>query len=78
VAPGYPDFFLPDQQQRLDAVERYFAAGTPRAERLGILHRYGVRWIVQRPRDGGLPARDPGLRRVTSGPGGQILYEVVG
>ncbi|MBA4860282.1 hypothetical protein H1V43_02560 [Streptomyces sp. PSKA54] len=78
VAPGYPDFFLPDQQQRLDAVERYFAAGTPRAERLGILHRYGVRWIVQRPRDGGLPAGDPGLRRVTSGPGGQILYEVVG
>ncbi|OAH10073.1 hypothetical protein STSP_65800 [Streptomyces jeddahensis] len=78
VAPGYPDVFLPDQQQRLAAVERYFAAGTPRDERLSILHRYGVRWIVQRPRDGGLPAADPGLRRVASGPNGQILYEVVG
>ncbi|MGW1029278.1 hypothetical protein ACWD4J_37310 [Streptomyces sp. NPDC002577] len=78
VAPGYPDFFLPDQQQRLTAVERYFAAGTPRAERLGILHRYAVRWVVQRPHDGGLPAGDPDLRRVASGPGGQILYQVVG
>ncbi|MGH4032856.1 hypothetical protein ACQB60_28425 [Actinomycetota bacterium Odt1-20B] len=78
VAPGYPDFFLPDQERRLDAVNRYFAAGTSRAERLEVLHRYGVRWVVAYPGDGGLPADDPALRRVGVGPRGQVLFEVVG
>ncbi|MFF3646092.1 hypothetical protein [Streptomyces sp. NPDC002564] len=78
VAPGYPDFFLPDQEARLRAVRDYFAASTPRAERLDILWRYGVRWIVQYPGDGGLGPDDPALRRAATGPRGQVLYEVNG
>ncbi|WP_055567935.1 hypothetical protein, partial [Streptomyces atriruber] len=78
VAPGYPDFFLPDQEERVAAVRDYFAAGTPRAERLDILRRYGVRWVVEYPGDGGLRADDSALRRAGTGPKGQVLYEVVG
>ncbi|MGV9878439.1 hypothetical protein [Streptomyces sp. NPDC003006] len=78
VAPGYPDFFLPDQERRVDAVRAYFASGTPRGERLDILHRYGVRWIVEYPGDGGLGRDDPALRVAGSGPRGQVLYEVRG
>ncbi|MFK4071092.1 hypothetical protein [Streptomyces sp. NPDC029674] len=79
VAPGYPDFFLPDQEERLAAVRDYFAPGTTRAERLDVLRRYGVRWVVQYPGDGGLRPDDPALRRTgSSGPKGQVLYEVRG
>jgi hypothetical protein len=77
VAPGYPDFFLPDEARRDAAVRTYFAAGSSRAERLEVLRKYGVRWVVQRRSDGGLPAGDGALRKVASGPGGQVLYEVV-
>ncbi|MEU6220878.1 hypothetical protein ABZ845_25740 [Streptomyces sp. NPDC047022] len=77
VEPGYPDFFLPDEKKRQAAVRTYFEAGQPRGARLGVLKSYGVRWVVQRPSDGGLPLGDPTLRRVASGPGGQVLYEVV-
>ncbi|WP_409240424.1 hypothetical protein [Streptomyces sp. PA5.6] len=78
VAPGYPDFFLPDQERRVTAVRDYFAPGTSRGERLDILRRYGVRWVVEYPGDGGLRADDSALRRVATGPRGQVLYEVVG
>ncbi|MEU5689063.1 hypothetical protein [Streptomyces venezuelae] len=78
VAPGYPDFFLPDQEERVTAVRDYFAPGTSRAERLDILRRYGVRWVVSYPGDGGLRPDDPALRRVATGPRGQVLFEVVG
>jgi alpha-1,6-mannosyltransferase len=77
VAPGYPDFFLPDEGRRQAAVRTYFAAGSSRTARLGVLREYAVRWVVQRPSDGGLPTGDRALRRVASGPGGQVLYEVV-
>ncbi|MEU8589721.1 hypothetical protein AB0C59_22415 [Streptomyces sp. NPDC048664] len=77
VQPGYPDFFLPDQAKRDAAVETYFGAGHSRAARLAVLHEYGVRWVVQWPSDGGLPPRDPALRKVATGPGGRLLYEVV-
>ncbi|WP_225831576.1 hypothetical protein [Streptomyces sp. NK08204] len=72
VAPGYPDFFLPDEARREAAVTRYFAAGTPEGERRGIVRRYRVRWVV-----GGRSLAQPGLRKVAGGPGGQVLYEVV-
>lgn len=78
VAPGYPDFFLPDEVAREDAVRRYFAPGTPRAERVEVLRRYGVRWVVAYPGDGGLGEGDPALRKVAVGVRGQVLYEVVG
>ncbi|MET7362622.1 hypothetical protein ABZS76_29920 [Streptomyces sp. NPDC005562] len=78
VAPGYPDFFLPDQEERVAAVRDYFAPSTPRAARLDILRRYGVRWVVAYPSDGGLRADDPALRRAATGPRGQVLYEVRG
>ncbi|WJV48354.1 hypothetical protein [Streptomyces flavofungini] len=78
VAPGYPDFFLPDEVARKDAVRRYFAPGTPRAERLEVLRRYGVRWVVAYPGDGGLGEGDPALRKVAVGVRGQVLYGVVG
>ncbi|MGW5425417.1 hypothetical protein [Streptomyces sp. NPDC003943] len=77
VAPGYPDFFLPDEKRRVADAERYFAPGTPRAERLAVLRRYHVRWVLQRPSRGGLPAGDPALREAERGPDGRVLYEVV-
>ncbi|MEU6661073.1 hypothetical protein [Streptomyces sp. NPDC046821] len=78
VAPGYPDFFLPDETARYGAVDTYFAAGTHRAGRLAVLRRYDVKWVVGYRSDGGLAPGDPALRKVTTGPNGQILYEVVG
>ncbi len=74
VAPGYPDVFLADEAQRLDAVRRYYAAGTASAVRRAVVRRYGVRWVVWGKGDGAPP---DGLRRVASGPGGAELYEVV-
>lgn len=73
VAPGYPDVFLPDQGGRDAAVERYFAADTSSGTRRAIARRYGVRWVIG-------PAADaePWLRPVTTGPAGQVLYEVRG
>jgi alpha-1,6-mannosyltransferase len=73
VAPGYPDFFLPDEERRAAAVRRYFAAGTPPEERREIVREYGVRWVVDR---GPAPRTEPGLRAVARGPGGQVLYAV--
>ncbi|WP_125263240.1 hypothetical protein [Streptomyces alboflavus] len=78
VAPGYPDFFLPDEVAREDAVRWYFAPSTPRAERVEALRRYGARWVVAYPGDGGLGEGDPALRKVATGPRGLGLYRVVG
>ncbi|MDG9720298.1 hypothetical protein [Streptomyces sp. DH24] len=72
VAPGYPDFFLPDEEARQEAVRRYFAPGTAAGERRDVLREYGVRWVVDR---GDVPP-GAGLREVARGPGGQVLYEV--
>ncbi|WP_370268725.1 hypothetical protein [Streptomyces sp. V4I8] len=72
VAPGYPDFFLPDEGRRVADVRRYFAVGTGEGARRGIVRAYGVRWVVDR---GGVVWG--GLRVVARGPGGQVLYEVV-
>ncbi|MER7402224.1 hypothetical protein ABT373_06925 [Streptomyces sp. NPDC000070] len=74
VAPGYPDFFLPDEGRRGAAVRRYFAEGTSGRERGEILREYGVRWVVD---TGGADGRGAGLREVARGPGGQVLYAVV-
>ncbi|MGW7286282.1 hypothetical protein ACWGH4_12450 [Streptomyces sp. NPDC054847] len=78
VAPGFDDIFLPDQEQRKAAVDSYFAADTPRARRLDILHRYRARWVLQSHNEGGLPRNDPALRIAGFGPNGQVLYRVVG
>ncbi|MEU0388868.1 hypothetical protein [Streptomyces chartreusis] len=74
VAPGYPDFFLAGEGRREAAVRRYFAEGTSGRERGEILREYGVRWVVD---TGGSARRDAGLREVTRGPEGQVLYAVV-
>ncbi|MFI6880055.1 hypothetical protein ACIBL6_42095 [Streptomyces sp. NPDC050400] len=71
VAPGYPDLFLGDEGARDAAVRTYFAAGSSRAERVEVLRRYGVKWVVAYPGDGGLA-----LERVAVGPRGQGLYRV--
>ncbi|MFF5025092.1 hypothetical protein ACFY2J_12775 [Streptomyces collinus] len=71
VAPGYPDVFLPDAARRDAAVTHYFAADTPAGTRRAIVREYGVRWVV-----GGRGAAQPWLRRVATGPGGQVLYRV--
>ncbi|MCC3772597.1 hypothetical protein K6I34_006277, partial [Streptomyces sp. UNOC14_S4] len=76
VAPAYPDVFLRDARERRDATRRYFAPAASRAERLGILRKYGVRWVLQRAGGPGLPADDPALRRTATGPGGFVLSEV--
>ncbi|MFI6015557.1 hypothetical protein ACIBAG_43510 [Streptomyces sp. NPDC051243] len=78
VAPGYPDFFLPDEGRRAADVRRYFAAGTSGSARRGIVAAYRVRWVVDRGAGVGVGGeRHSGLRVVTWGPGGQVLYEVV-
>ncbi|HET9380272.1 MAG TPA: hypothetical protein VFP69_05515, partial [Streptomyces sp.] len=75
VAPGYPDFFLPDERARQEAVRRFFAPGTAAWERRGIVRAYRVRWVVDRA--DALPASArSGLREVARGPGGQALYAV--
>ncbi|MGW7368194.1 hypothetical protein ACWGI8_33460 [Streptomyces sp. NPDC054841] len=77
VAPGFDDIFLPDQEQRHAAVERFFARDTSRKDRLGILHRYNAEWVLRWSNEGGLPGNDPALRLVGWGREGQ-LYKVVG
>ncbi|MFI8833646.1 hypothetical protein ACIGPN_21845 [Streptomyces afghaniensis] len=74
VAPGYPDFFLAGEGRRAAAVRRYFAQGTSGPEREEILREYGVRWVVDK---GAAGKRGVGLREVTRGPEGQVLYAVV-
>ncbi|MFR9790893.1 hypothetical protein ACL07V_19910 [Streptomyces sp. MB22_4] len=71
VAPGYPDVFLRDSARRSAAVDRFFADGTSAAERRRILREYGVRWVV-----GSADLAGPGLRKVATGPGHQVLYRV--
>ncbi|MEU8585171.1 hypothetical protein [Streptomyces abikoensis] len=78
VAPAYPDLFLPDEKRRRDATRRYFAPVTSRAERLGILKEYGVRWVLRKNGAAGLSPGDPALRKAAQGPGGRVLLEVVG
>ncbi|WP_436850158.1 hypothetical protein [Streptomyces monashensis] len=72
VTPGYPDFFLPDEKQRDAAVSHYFATDTSAAQRQAILRKYRVRWVV-----GSKSLAGPGLKKVTTGPGDQVLYRVV-
>ncbi|WP_375231956.1 hypothetical protein [Streptomyces sp. NWU339] len=72
VAPGYPDFFLPDEKRRAAATEQYFAPRTPARVRRGIERAYGVRWVV----DTTGTLHDTGLRAVARGPEGQTLYAV--
>jgi alpha-1,6-mannosyltransferase len=72
VAPGYPEFFLPDTARREKAVQRYYTRATPPSVRADILRTYGVRWVL----DGPEPMRSPGLRPVTHGPDGEVLYAV--
>ncbi|MFI8089915.1 hypothetical protein ACIF9R_16595 [Streptomyces sp. NPDC086080] len=72
VAPGYPDFFLPDEERRTAVTGTYFAEGTAEAVRRGVEREYGVRWVVDRR---GVLA-GTGLREVARGPEGQVLYAV--
>jgi len=73
VAPGYPDIFLADEQRRQTAVNRYFARDTCTGERRAILREYGVRWVL-----GAAGEKGSLVREVARGPGGLVLYEVVG
>lgn len=72
VAPGYPDFFLPDEERRVSVTEAYFEERTPASVRRGTEREYGVRWVVDHT--GALD--DAGLRAVARGPEGQVLYAV--
>ncbi|WP_030775564.1 hypothetical protein [Streptomyces sp. NRRL S-920] len=78
VATGYPDFFLPEERQRRKTVERYFAPGADREDRVDALLRYHAKWIIQTRGEGGRPEGDQALRKTATGPTGQVLYEVVG
>lgn len=78
VASGYPDFFLPDQEQRARATERYFAPGTTAAERRALLRRYHVRWVIEKLYRHSAPLTDPALHRVAVSPSGAVLLRVTG
>ncbi|MFG2554823.1 hypothetical protein ACGFWF_33510 [Streptomyces sp. NPDC048581] len=69
VAPGYPDFFLPDEGRREAAVRRYFAVGTSVGVRRGFVEAYRVQWVVDR----GVGRREAGVRVVAWGPGGEVF-----
>ncbi|MBY8888456.1 hypothetical protein K7472_26965 [Streptomyces sp. PTM05] len=76
VESAYPDFFLPDEQQRADATKRYFAAHTTPAQRAAVLAHYGVRWVVAPVGYHGL-ATDPSLVAKATDPAHRLrLYEV--
>lgn len=66
------------EERRLADTGRYFAAGTPRDERLAILRKYHVTWILTGRGDHGLSGGDPALRKVATGPSGQLLHRFVG
>ncbi|MER7737542.1 hypothetical protein ABTX34_04280 [Streptomyces sp. NPDC096538] len=72
VAPGYPDFFLADEERRTAATRAYFAAGTSASERRRTEREYEVRWVV----DHRGVLDDPALRPVARGPRGEVLYAV--
>lgn len=72
VAPGYPDFFLADEERRVAATRAYFAAGTSPFERRRIEREYEVRWVL----DHRGVLHDPALRAVARGPRGEVLYAV--
>ncbi|MFJ8191263.1 hypothetical protein ACIQ8D_16035 [Streptomyces sp. NPDC096094] len=74
VAPGYPDFFLPDEEARVAAVRAFFAKGVVGSVRREIVREYGVRWVVDRGL--GLRGVEGWLRVVARGPGGEVLYAV--
>ncbi len=78
VTVPYPDFFLPDEDERVADTKRYFTEGTSREERLELLQEYDVKWVLQWKDQPGLPEGDPALRKVETGPNGQTLYRVVG
>jgi alpha-1,6-mannosyltransferase len=79
VAPAFPDPFLNDSQARWDATNLYFSPISSRNERLAALHRYHVSWVLQQPgQQGGLSPLDPALSKTATGPGGEVLYHVIG
>ena len=51
VASPRPLAFVPDHEDRREAVRRFFEGGTPAAERFGILQRYGVDFVVLNRRE---------------------------
>ncbi|WUD75333.1 hypothetical protein OG937_28395 [Streptomyces sp. NBC_00510] len=74
VAPGYPDFFLPDQRRRLADTARFYSPATSRQQQERILTRWKVRWVLL---DRGDPAPPRGLLSlVAEGNDGQRLYRV--
>ncbi|EFF91350.1 integral membrane protein [Streptomyces sp. e14] len=73
VTPGYPDLFLPDEDRREHAAQRYYRPGTPPGVRRDILRAYAVRWVL----DDSTPHPVPGLRPVArDAAGDEVLYAV--
>ncbi|GAB1329318.1 hypothetical protein [Streptomyces sennicomposti] len=73
VTPGYPDLFLPDEDRRERAAQRYYRPGTPPGARRDILRAYAVRWVLDDP----TPHPVPGLRPVArDAAGDEVLYAV--
>lgn len=48
AAPAWPDAALDERERlrRLDDVRTYLSLGSTRAERVGIAHRYRIRWLL--------------------------------
>ncbi|MEU5278984.1 hypothetical protein AB0G87_21545 [Streptomyces asoensis] len=48
AAPAWPDAALDERERlrRLDDVRAYLSPGSTRAERAGIVRRYGIRWLL--------------------------------
>ncbi len=68
VAPGYPDFFLHDEEQRKSDTTRFYAPHTTRAQRLRLLKKYHAKWVLTADADGQLVLRNAALKPVATEP----------
>jgi hypothetical protein len=71
VSSGWPDPFLPDEEQRRKDLATLMDPGTDPATRNGLMARYHVKWIIEIPHHW---APVQGLTPVATGPAGQRLY----
>ncbi|MFD9394651.1 hypothetical protein ACFWBB_29115 [Streptomyces sp. NPDC060000] len=77
AAPAWPDAALDERERlrRLDDVRAYLSPGSTRAERMGIAHRYRIRWLLLTRRH---PVPEEAVVVAWSRRTGEVLARVTG